>query len=514
MAVLTLRPSEPHPFTLSIHYRTPSRTPNISLDLTTCISRRDAQSPKTRPTSVLPPELWLRIFDLVTAVPDSLETDLDDPFDVTLKTSRKDEQKRLRESLVTKCHLVRVCKQWQTLASRFLYRIIVVGRGRTLSSLAVTLSESKEKLEGSKDANPLGWYTQRLDFVTRGQTHSSRDDSLPSMADAARQELEYLAQIIRYMPNLSIFTMQAASKAYPEVMSTSVMRALGESCGPSLRVLNWPDFGSRIGRILDPRPDEWRDLLSSCPNLRVVRCSDARRSLSGSSPYSSDIPSLQDMRLLTLSNKNCEDYLSFTESESDEVDSRWPNRFPSLQHVRYHDCAAYIPRAWKRFLQLHGSTVTSITIIVHYFAADIQGHMDLLSPYPNITHVNLHFGLWPRFRPHLRLPTQITHLGILSYRPHASKAEYRELFESIRTLHRRSEGLQVVRFLDQRNVKDLRERHAAELLWGVIRLSNDRRGRRKGLKVENHEGRVMGVGITTRESDSEDELAVTVPAKL
>ncbi|KDQ58752.1 hypothetical protein JAAARDRAFT_193277 [Jaapia argillacea MUCL 33604] len=149
----------------------------------------------------LPPEIWLSIFDHATTVPQALDTHPQDPFDLPPPSSGKQVQKKVYDSLVTKRYLVRVCKDWYELASRFLYREILIGRGRTLLSLRSTLLDSRRRAEespaqaeGTKFTPSLGRYTLRFELATR--THTNLKDTTPS------SELETLIAIFYCLPNL------------------------------------------------------------------------------------------------------------------------------------------------------------------------------------------------------------------------------------------------------------------------------------------------------------------------
>ncbi|KZT20327.1 hypothetical protein NEOLEDRAFT_879004 [Neolentinus lepideus HHB14362 ss-1] len=395
----------------------------------------------------LPPEIWHRVLEMVTFVPDSVYAHgLCPPR--SGRPKRRDDQ-ALRDSLVTKRRLVRVCKLWRALASRFLYETVVIGRGRTIPSLRDTLIFSKATAEGSSGGDrALGWYTRRLDLCVRGQTHIQH--ATPHV------ELEYLAEIIRCLPNLAVFIVDVTTKQYPDRMPASVMHALAETCGSSLEVLHWPDSGSRVGRVLDPKPNEWHRLLSSASNLRAIRCSDMLYSSRGYESHQGNAPVLSHLTTLTVSNKICKYYLSPSHS------------FPSLRHVRYHDCASCLPHAWRGLLQLYGEHITAVTLILHHFAADTQGHLDLLREFcPHLETLFLCFRSWSQFTPHLRLPP-VTHLALMSVKSNSTTADCMAMFASLSTME--TERVRTVQIVHERDIARLRDQKPKVLALGLAKL--------------------------------------------
>ncbi|EPQ50590.1 hypothetical protein GLOTRDRAFT_123482 [Gloeophyllum trabeum ATCC 11539] len=412
----------------------------------------------------LPAELWLRILRIATSVPDAVAPTADDIYTPRSGRPEQRENQPLRDSLVTKRYLVRVCRLWRALASRFLYEAVVIGRGHTIPSLRDTLVASKHATESmANEYRPLGWYTRRLDLSVRGQTHIT--------TGPAHVELDYLAEIIRCLPNLAIFTVNVTTKQYPDTMPASVMQALAENCSTSLRVLHWPDCGSRVGRVLDPKPAEWRMLLTAASNLKAVRCSDMLYSSRGYENHHSIFPDLPGLTTLTLSNKVCKDYLGS------------PHSLPSLRHLRYHDCSSCIPHAWKGLLQLYGAHLAAVTLIFHHFGADVQGHLDLLAEFcPRLDKLLLCFRSWPRFPAHLRLPP-ITCLALMSAKPNSTNAECMALFASLSTID--VQDLQTVRVMHERDVAKLRSRNSKLLDIGLAQL------RCRKFQLEDHAGTIL-----------------------
>lgn len=170
-----------------------------------------------------PPELWITIFSLATDIPGLLSYDGPNPSDIPRPLVKEHEHKLLKESLITKKNIILVCKTWNALATNFLYQSVLVTRPATLSSLLVALGGR------SSGAVHVGWWTRRLDVLIQ-------DDH----CEASHYAL--LANIIRRFPNLSIVNLSMPmlpdNDSWLRQLPESVVMALAESCGPSLRVFD------------------------------------------------------------------------------------------------------------------------------------------------------------------------------------------------------------------------------------------------------------------------------------
>src|ERR1700733_13832790 len=156
------------------------------------------------------PEIWLYIFDLATHVPGNLEAD--DVNANLMHPKYVQSQRRLwKHSLITACCLVRVCRIWKILASRFLHRSIIIDRGRKLRPLCRSLVESRREAHENKDGDgnvqPLGWWTTRLDLDLHDNVHHHviKNPGSP-------EQLEDLAEVIDCLPNLTVFVFSTRSQ--------------------------------------------------------------------------------------------------------------------------------------------------------------------------------------------------------------------------------------------------------------------------------------------------------------
>ncbi|OCB91287.1 hypothetical protein A7U60_g1454 [Sanghuangporus baumii] len=79
-----------------------------------------------RPSFLLNEDIWLEIFNWVTFVPNAYDTHAPDPLEDLGLRSQDRIQAELGEALPMKCTLVLVCKAWKRLATRLLYRSVMI----------------------------------------------------------------------------------------------------------------------------------------------------------------------------------------------------------------------------------------------------------------------------------------------------------------------------------------------------------------------------------------------------
>lgn len=155
----------------------------------------------------VPPEIWQHILEITTLVSGSLDPAIEDPFDSVeprqwrnrlTKTGIRDEQRAIRDSLITKRYIVRVCKQWHALGMPLLYQSIVVGKARALDPLLDILRRSQDSIGSGDDrdcSHPLGWWTRRFDLL------------LPKNVPLEGKAVKNIDEIISLLSNLSIFVL-------------------------------------------------------------------------------------------------------------------------------------------------------------------------------------------------------------------------------------------------------------------------------------------------------------------
>jgi len=174
----------------------------------------------------LPPEILLTIFDLATNVPGLLNCDGPARTDLPRTLVKAQEQRQWKESLITKRNIIIACKTWRALATEFLYQSVLVTRVATLPLLLYALGRSSS---GASHSSSAGWWTRRLDVSIQDDRCEASDYAL-------------LAGIIRQFPNLSIVSLSMPMLPYNDCwlrqLPKSVVMALAESCGSSLRVFD------------------------------------------------------------------------------------------------------------------------------------------------------------------------------------------------------------------------------------------------------------------------------------
>lgn len=152
--------------------------------------------------SLLPSELWLRILSWATIVPGAFSTDAPDVFSYPPPLTQEQIQAEMRHSLRTKRSVVRVCKDWNDLAKRFLYEGIYLGRAKTAGKIV-------EVLDGSGFGGALEW-TKRLDLAIQN-AHEDENEFGPVL------------RVVRSLPNLEIVVTRRK-----DLHTTFSRRILGE----------------------------------------------------------------------------------------------------------------------------------------------------------------------------------------------------------------------------------------------------------------------------------------------
>lgn len=174
----------------------------------------------------VPPEVWLRIFDLATDIESLLNCDTLASSDLPRMLVKQRELKRLKDSLHTKRSMALVCRTWNELALGFLYQSILISKVDTLISLHESLQRHALTTQGK---NHLGWWTKRMDVLIEDERCEASDCNM-------------LASVVRQLPNLLIvrlsMPMLPLNNCWLGQLPTSVVISLAETCGPSLQVFD------------------------------------------------------------------------------------------------------------------------------------------------------------------------------------------------------------------------------------------------------------------------------------
>ncbi|KAF9460324.1 hypothetical protein BDZ94DRAFT_1299972 [Collybia nuda] len=409
----------------------------------------------------LPPELWLRIHELATHVPSLLDPDLALDFS---SSSRRARWKLLRESLITKRYLVRVCKQWRSLATPFLYKSLYIGRGRALPSLSSTLNLSKENPRRHGTNYALGFWTQRIDVVMRDHIGIHGQDRDVSA------ELYLLSEIFRCLPNLTIINFGITATLYCEIhLPAVVLQSIADTSGSCLRAIVW--------HVDTPAPYkvDWRTFLLRTPNVKTVQCPT---SFFVDSPAQLD-NSIQIPELLSL------EHLSVI--ADDEVDPPSPEHLPFLPLHRL--CIVSVTNAGilpqVALLEKYGGNLKVFQLGGQVLGELLFNLRLIANTCPNLYRLDISFSEdinekidWSA------LPENIQILGLQFDRGRFPKKVYETLFSSLCDITPGTK-LKVIQFTDQMNVRDLYERHRRVLSGNAGRLAE------KGLELHDHKGSSM-----------------------
>ncbi|KAG1761784.1 hypothetical protein EDD22DRAFT_894638 [Suillus occidentalis] len=374
-----------------------------------------------------PPELWITIFSLATDVPGLLSYDGPTSSDLPRSLVKEHEHKLLKESLITKRNIILVCRTWHVLATKFLYQSVLVTRPTTLSSLVTALDR---RSSGAARSVHVGWWTRRLDV-------SIQDDHCEA-SDYAK-----LANIIRRFPNLSIVNLSMPmlpdNDSWLRQLPESVVMALVESCGPSLRVFDCSES------ILRPCRDDLMKLITAASNLSVLRCPICSPSARDKSPARLDMPVMPKLQSVSLMSVFLRDYLP---------DNKDANHFPALRKLTY-DCIPppFLDHTWKKFVRLSCANVTTV-----HLDYSLQADCECCS---SLNDLVVYIRSWTEINSNLTLPPSVSYLGLHSKLRKAPAFHYKQLFVALHTIS--GSKLKTVRLLLADAVEDLRENHRALL---------------------------------------------------
>jgi len=399
----------------------------------------------------LPPELWTDVLRAATWVPQLLDPDHVVDFCPSASRSRR---RLLNASLVTKRHVVRVCKLWNSLATPYLYESISIGRGRAISTLYATLQGSLQK-GNPTNGHSLGWWTRRFDIATRDQGCDVED------------ELEWLSKIVVWFPNLNTLTFRVTAQGYEGVaLPGSFLQNLAQSSGPNLRAVLW------YNDTLVPMTGDWYSFLVTTGNIRTIYCP-------------TPLPFWEDALLALHS-------LHTVYIPIDTRTVEYPVAvIPSLESLRRvifnvdthaHD---FNNSGWKQLLRRYGEQLKVIQAYFDYSDDGITSTFEVISRNcPHLHQLDISVRSWETLRDGISIPTAIHTLGMSCMHTQAPTREYVTLFNTLANV-KFGPALKVIQFLDQGNVTDLCRKHRRVLLSGLRKLSE------MGLEVQGHDGQLL-----------------------
>ncbi|KIK98371.1 hypothetical protein PAXRUDRAFT_9581 [Paxillus rubicundulus Ve08.2h10] len=426
--------------------------------------------------SQMPPELWLRVFDLATDVHDLLRCDAQVSSDLPRALVKQHEQQLLKHSLHTKRSIVLVCRTWSELAAEFLYQSVLVTRVHDLASLHESLQRHASLPSGRVR---LGWWTRRLDVLIEDDHCQASDYAL-------------LAKIVRHFSNLVVVTLSMPMLPFNDCwlrqLPTSVVTSLAETCGMSLQLFDCSESILRPCRqvwllcflVLELMMIHLREdlmmLLEASRNLRVLRCPICSPTPGDrSARYRQDIPIMSKLESITLTSIFLRDYLPRNKDA---------NHLPALRQLTY-DCIPppFFDHVWKNFVKLTCVNVTTVTLDFCLLGESLQNELDLLAECcVALDKLIIYLRSWLEMKPHLVLPP-VSFLGLHSKFVKAPVFHQQALVSALMTLT--GSKLKSIRLLHVSASEELRESVPflpADDLACLI-SSN--------IALEDHEGRLL-----------------------
>lgn len=319
----------------------------------------------------LPVELWLLIFQLATEVPFAFLPRSESPFDLPPRPTHKELTAELSYSLLTKRHLVLVCKTWNGIATPLLYSTILLRTTRGVTAAWNTFRSSAESNTGIR----LGHYVKRIDLSMR----DSRVHHLTTEQDAERKKV---TEILHWLPNLSIFTMHTKLRGGD---ATCIADALTETSASTLQTIEW-GRGHMFGHVC-LSGESWTKLTSSCPNLKSLDGPACRILLTELHP-TAQLDHLSVMR----------------DHRIEGIEDISPDP-PVPLHVRYDSTDAW---------DISHSTTQTYCSGAISLDVDFRGRhalYQLLAQCPKLSQLILRISSWSSI-PRLTLDSSITHLGL------------------------------------------------------------------------------------------------------
>ena len=317
----------------------------------------------------LPTEVWLLILQLATEVPFAFLPRVESPFDLPTRPTPKEMTTELSRSLITKRYIVLVCKAWNEIATPLLYGAVLLRSSRGVFAACHTFCNP----ERSDTSVRLGQYVKRIDL-------SMRDSQTHHMPSEQVVERDRIADILRRLPNLSIFTMHTRVR---DGDSTCIADALSDTCASSLQTIEWT--GRHTFGHMCLTGASWTRLVSSCPNLKSL-----------------DGPSC---RIFSTELHPAARLSHFSISHDDRGVEDVPPKPPTPLHIRYNSTGWEVTHT-----NTQAHCLQAISLDVHF--QDQCNLQQLLTQCPKLSQLVLRFPTWYTLPGDLTLDSSITHLGL------------------------------------------------------------------------------------------------------
>lgn len=316
------------------------------------------------------------------------------------------------------------------------------------------------------EADLLGRWTRRLDVSIRG-LH----------AGLSSEAAHYLVKIINNLHNLEIVSFEfiPSSSHHLDVTSKNIHNALRKSAS-SLRVLDWTT------NLIEMDTIQLTELLRKSHQLRILHFPNL---------ILFDTESLESI----LSSVNTLALLHLPGLRSYPTKDDLENAYISLREVILNAeiMSSYYVPAWSKFMSCYGVSITSVQLRDVTLAGPLNDYLDMVNCWcPNLRKLTLAFRTLLYIRiDNLHFPP-VEYLGLIWQQPHP-RWTYKFLLWSLTTIKNRIPSLQVVQFLDFRNVQWLLTQNSRTVIRAL-----KRNPARSGFRVEDHEGNSMSELISIR----------------
>ena len=317
----------------------------------------------------LPTEVWLLILQLATEVPFAFLPRTESPFDLPTRPTPKDMTKELSRSLITKRYIVLVCKAWNEIATPLLYGALLLRSGRGVFAAYHTFCDPERTDVSAR----LGQYVKRIDL-------SMRDSQTHHMPSEQVVERDKIADILRRLPNLSIFTVHTRVR---DGDSTCIADALSDTCTSTLQTIEWT--GRHTFGHMCLSGTSWTRLVSSCPNLKSLDGPACRI-------FSTELHPAAQLNHLSI-------------SHDDRGVEDVPPEPPTPLHIRYNSTSWEVTHPNTR-----AHCLQAISLDVYFRDQCIL--QQLLAQCPRLSQLILRFQAWYSLPVDLTLDSSITRLGL------------------------------------------------------------------------------------------------------
>ena len=316
----------------------------------------------------LPTELWLLILQLATEVPFAFLPRVESPFDLPSRPTHKEMTRDLSRSLITKRNIALVCKAWNEVATPLLYSAVLLRSGPGVSAAWDTFHDS------GRGNVRLGNYVKRIDLSMRdSQTHHAPSEQVT--------ERERIASILRWLPNLSIFTMHTRVR---DGGTTCIADALADTSVNTLQTIEWTGRYTYGHMCLSG--SSWMRLVSSCPNLKSLQGP-------GCKIFSTVLHPAARLSHLFV-------------THDDRGVEAVPPEHPTPLHIRYNSATWDVIHPNTR---AHCLQAISLDVRFRIHCTPLQ---ELLVQCPRLSQLVLRFLTWNALPGDLTLDSSITHLGL------------------------------------------------------------------------------------------------------